>query len=66
MESSKNFFLEELLWSSCRGSNEECSSNGIPTELCMGNGPQMEGLKNSPGIPQVVHSSKEVHEEDFP
>ena len=66
MESSKTVFLEELLWSSCRGSNEEYSSSGIPKELCMWNGPQKEGLKNFPGIPQVVHSSKGGHEEDPP
>ena len=44
--------------SSCRRSNEEYPSTGIPKELCMKNGPQKEALKNSPGIPHVVHSSK--------
>ena len=66
MESSENVFLEELFWSSCRGSNEEYSSTGIPKELCIGNGPQKEGLQNAPGIPQVVHSSKGGQEEDPP
>ena len=41
------------------------SSAGIPKELCMGNGPQKEGLWNSPGIPLVVHSLKGELEDDL-
>ena len=56
MESSINVFLEELLWSSYRGSNEEYSSTAVLKELCTGNGLHGDVLRNSPVIPQVVHS----------
>ena len=57
MESSENVFLEELLWSSFTGSNEEYSSTGVLKELCMGNGLHEDVLRNSLEIPQVVHFS---------
>ena len=50
-------FLGELLWLSCTGSNEENSSTGLLKELCMGNGLYEDVLRNSPVMPQVVHSS---------
>ena len=50
MESSENVFLGELLWSSCKGSNEECSSTGVLKELCMGNKLNEDVLRNYPVI----------------
>ena len=57
MKSSENVFLEVLLWSSCRESNEEYSSTRVIKELYMGNGLHEDVLRNSPVIPQVVDSS---------
>ena len=56
---SKEGFVK-LLWNSSSGLN---SSTGILKELCMGNGPQKEGLWNSPGISLVVYSSTGIPKE---
>ena len=66
MEFSENVFLRNSSSHPVRGSNEEYSSTGIPKELFVGNRSQKEGLKNSPGISQVVNSSKGGQEEDPP